>query len=99
MILIIKGNRAAALLAALAHGAEPGSIKTISEPSQEESGLLAGDKYAPRGGVGAVVVPVGSCTLEAEIPWESLSRWFCEAPHEPPFPVGSLLWFRGTGAN
>lgn len=90
MFLVIKGSPSQAISALLDHAEGDGMFELLSAEGPEELYL------SPNGGRGCVV-HTGSCTLRASLSHLEAARWFAEAPFEPPFPPGTLLWYRPEG--
>jgi len=90
MILIIKGDGLEAIDAAEEHGAV--KVRVLASPQQHrlEPELFC----SPAGGTGAVLAPIDSSILEAELQLEVAASWLSTPPNEPPFPPGALLWYK-----
>ena len=61
-----------------------GSMETATRAASMR-GLIVEDEAKPCDGW-TVINVYGS--------WEQVSRWFCEAPIEPPYPEGNCLWYK-----
>ena len=96
MLLVIKGNAIEALKAAELRGAVKCRVWSSQLRERCRGFSRRNPQYhVPPGGIGAQVAPQGSVTIECSgIDLAQAAMWLAEPPHEPEFPVGSLLWFK-----